>query len=500
MKMTWDGKNHRWRKSDKKLAKKLGLSVNHRFIVSCKELVDQGFLQSGVEWNAYNTYKAANAWWVRQVASTNDVDNYHPLVDQIAEVNRKIDWSKRHGHQKEMADLQKHKAELESYTEADCVDIVEGRILDQETIDNMKLHDEFFGVKVSEHTPMFVIQDLFGKGGMWNERLRQDKVAAISKEKSLKAQIEQFMMTESNKVKSREITAKTFDNYKYKFRFIQDSLGDSMNVENLSESHIKKLHADLREHLTKRNEDPKGKAGKSDEYLNSVFNLMKKFVKYLYQDHIINEIPRNLGNLRFKNSDKEIHIMSDGDVRTILSGVPDSDNQLRLHILLMLNCGYRATDIATLQVEEIQDNRIIRKRHKLKDVKNAPTVNYLLWNETAKLLHKYKQKQGIALLTRSGKKWVFSELDEITHKVKQTDSIKSNYKRIVMDKLGISHSYSVIRKTAVSKLDEHPAYKFYGEYFLGECPSNTARKHYQQPSRTQFDEAIMWLGTQFGIE
>ena len=135
--------------------------------------------------------------------------------------------------------------------------------------------------------------------------------------------------------------------------------------------------------------------------------------------------------------------MTDAEVMAILKGVTSTKNQMRLQILLMLNCGYRASDIATIRVGEIREGRIIRKRHKTKKEKDTPTVNYKLWKETKELLEKWavgKEDSDIALRTRSGGLWAYSDLEELGEgqlpDTNQTDSIATNYNRIIRDGLG----------------------------------------------------------------
>ena len=147
--------------------------------------------------------------------------------------------------------------------------------------------------------------------------------------------------------------------------------------------------------------------------------------------------------------------------------------------------------------------RIIRKRHKTKDQKNTPVVNYKLWDETTRLLSKWKTQSGIALRTRTGGLWVFSKLIELedgTHKTTQSDNIATNYKRVVVEGLGIDRPYSLIRKSAASKLDAHPEFGRYAVHFLGESPKSIASRHYITPDQDRFDAAVEWLGNEFGIK
>ena len=70
------------------------------------------------------------------------------------------------------------------------------------------------------------------------------------------------------------------------------------------------------------------------------------------------------------------------------------------------------------------------------------------------------------------------------------------YKRVRLEK---RKPLKLLRKTGSSKLAEHPAYKYYAQYYLGHSPKTIADRHYVQPSQVEFDQAIQWLGSQFGF-
>lgn len=55
----------------------------------------------------------------------------------------------------------------------------------------------------------------------------------------------------------------------------------------------------------------------------------------------------------------------------------------------------------------------------------------------------------------------------------------------------------LFRKTAASKLGEHPEFGKFAQYFLGHSPRTVADKHYVRPSEEHFDRAISWLCQQF---
>ena len=47
---------------------------------------------------------------------------------------------------------------------------------------------------------------------------------------------------------------------------------------------------------------------------------------------------------------------------------------------------------------------------------------------------------------------------------------------------------------------ENSTYGRFAEHFLGEAPKTIASRHYTHQNGSEFDEAVNWLGQQFGIK
>ena len=173
----------------------------------------------------------------------------------------------------------------------------------------------------------------------------------------------------------------------------------------------------------------------------------------------------------FSVETKEVKAPSVAEVRSILSAeMPDP---MRLAVLLGLNCGFTQQDILDLTPENIDlvAGTITRKRGKVKHVANAPTVTYQLWPETLKLL---KSKS---------RKW------------KNARAIDREWA-----KLGCHYSFKFFRKAGSSALATHPEYSRFDQLYLGHTPTTVADRHYTAIPQKLFDEAIKWLGKQFGVD
>ncbi|MCA9111966.1 MAG: hypothetical protein KDA52_18575, partial [Planctomycetaceae bacterium] len=126
------------------------------------------------------------------------------------------------------------------------------------------------------------------------------------------------------------------------------------------------------------------------------------FVTWLHDVQIIGQLPPGLKKLKIKVSAAQIETLADEEVSALLS---QAQGELRLYLLLMLNCGMTQLDIADTQQEDVdwKSGRIRRKRSKTAKHDNVPVVNHLLWDETFQLLREYRSDgTGRALTNRNG--------------------------------------------------------------------------------------------------
>jgi hypothetical protein len=162
-------------------------------------------------------------------------------------------------------------------------------------------------------------------------------------------------------------------------------------------------------------------------------------------------------------------------------------------------------DIAELRDGEVRwsEGRIVRKRSKTDDEEGVPVVNYKLWTRTLELLRKHRSGDEVVLLTESGKPWVYERWIDGKHK--SADNIASNYKWLkarILKKEGIifKKPLKLIRKTSSTLMGGSKEYGRYAQYFLGHSPRSVADRSYVDPSHDLFDDAVHWLGEQYGKE
>jgi integrase len=195
---------------------------------------------------------------------------------------------------------------------------------------------------------------------------------------------------------------------------------------------------------------------------------------------------------RLKNGVKAVPTWTVEEVRRVIDAAP---GQLKLHLLLMVNCGMTQQDVSDLQDSEVDwtNGRVIRKRSKTDDCEDVPVVNYQLWPETWELLQKYRSRQDTVLLTESGKPFVRKEI--VGKKLVKSDNIRSNFAHL-QKRMGLKKSLKLFRKTASTMLEDHETYGRYVSHFLGHSPRSMKDKHYAAPSQKLFDNAVKWLRVQ----
>ncbi|MGZ0173119.1 MAG: hypothetical protein ACKVHE_26600 [Planctomycetales bacterium] len=87
--------------------------------------------------------------------------------------------------------------------------------------------------------------------------------------------------------------------------------------------------------------------------------------------------------------------------------------------------------------------------------------------------------------------------DEVT--LKKIDNVASAFARL-RRKTGIKKSLKYFRKTSATLLKSNKDYRGLDVLFLGHAPATVAERHYTQAPQLLLNEALAWLGQQYGIE
>jgi len=228
-------------------------------------------------------------------------------------------------------------------------------------------------------------------------------------------------------------------------------------------------------------------------YAHQILIYTKAFVRRQWEMRRI-DLPRNIRSreLAIRVTTPTPKILAVDEIKSFYNR---GTGLLKTCILLSLNCGFNQIDIAELRHEEVdwKCGTITKRRIKTGDAAAVPTITWKLWPTTLKLLREHRSSHPqLVLLGRKGQPLIQGG------GLERVDVIAKMW-RYVRGKLRSKRQYKLLRKTAASKLAEHPVHGRFAQYFLAHAPNSVADRHYIQPSQQQFDEAVEWLGQQFAF-
>jgi integrase len=250
-------------------------------------------------------------------------------------------------------------------------------------------------------------------------------------------------------------------------------------------------------------------------HVRDCMSAARMFLQWCWETDRLQELPKNIRSHFLKTSipKKTPPTFSVLEVRTLLD---NSKENMRLYLLLFLNCGMTQGDVSDIHPSEfdVQSRTITRKRSKTKNCENVPTVTYPLWKSTFDLLVKHKSSDPDRLLLNSrGKPLKQEHLNERGRLVRD-DYIALAFRRYVAElrRAGVVDCCSVatrqpidcnkppevFRKTGANLI--RGAYgKEFSNLYLGHSPRDVQDASYSRPSQAKFSEAIDWLGRELGV-
>lgn len=329
---------------------------------------------------------------------------------------------------------------------------------------------------------------------IWADRLEVQKRAAAPTGESVAAHIDQFVKHREQRAEAGDVSVGRIYAIKLHLGHFQDWLGKDTAVRDIDGNVLLRYHTHVMENV-------KAKTW-TRTTARHYFVTVKSFVRWLWQIEAIPSLPRVIDGksdlLKITPGAPSVKVFTNHELKSLLR---DASDRTKLYILLMLNCGMTQKDIADLQVQEVDwsAGRIIRKRSKTSDQKNVPTVNYLLWPETCRLLghERNSSTEGLVLLNSNASP-LWSEEIGPNGKYKKTDNIKNAFDRL-RKKLKIEKPLKSLKKTSATKIRGHETFHGLEGLFLGHAPQSMSDRHYTQVPQALLDQAIRWLGTEYGI-
>lgn len=470
--MSWEPKSRRWWKQYK----------GKRYVVSCRQL--------GTPETKEASYQLANAWWIARKAAldgeTDLQDGRHIHRTVIDDLAFRRDWCKANGRPDEAAlwarridEVRAMPVESNPYT-ALVSPVVAGRL------DYLQRAGGSIPAEMAPEDLEFQV----GDGELWYQRERQAQI--VSAEKSISGLSQRFLKLIEARVTSKELSASEYDLACRCVGHAVDFFGGSNEPSVIDADRWEAYWLHLRQLITDKK--------RSREYAKKDWRYARAFVEWMSSVDKMDP-PKNLHNRRYKFGETR-QAVETFDVEEVRKMVKGATGQLKLHLLLMLNCGFYQSDISDLRHDEVdlEKGYITRQRSKTRQHHGdkVPTVAYKLWPLTLELLRSHLSGHPkLALTTLAGKPWVEEKVEGNRVKSRR-DGIKSNFAHLAK-KLKITKPLKSFRKTSATLLDAKPEYARFAPFFLGHAGKTVAEEHYIRRGGQPFDEAVEWLGKQYGF-
>jgi len=426
-KLTWHNKSHQWKKK--------------RRDANGKDRVY--YLGRGQNKGDHKSYLQALARWELKLAELKASEI--PVGDYLSALGRIADAHKSHTQTTLiLADLYRRKAEAEK--------ALQQNILNSQKMFSQTPPDE---LKPEHIEPYLELLETH----LINENTETDKPNSIADA------VNQFIT-----IKKDEVTQKRLSNIETNLKsFI--SFAKQVGVKEINNINAEICLA-YRMHLAAKNK----MNSTSDSYLN----IFKMFVRWLYENELLENLPRNLNALKISHTNKEVLVWSVDEIHQLWEA---ADLLGKAYISLSLNCGFNPVDIMSLTKNEIIDNRITKARSK-----TGQSGSWLLWYVTQQLLQS----------ASNGKHKVFvGNVEQVTNsfrRICRAADINENSKPI-QERRTFSH----FRKTAASKISELSDIST-AQQFLAHSKRSIAENHYLQDNYSRLDAATDRLEELLNLE
>jgi site-specific recombinase XerD len=227
----------------------------------------------------------------------------------------------------------------------------------------------------------------------------------------------------------------------------------------------------------------------SVEYKKKRLTNTRNFISWLVEQGLIPAFASLFAKrYKFTNSRDEVRTVEKDVIKAIID---KATGRIKLVLLLMANTGMNQIDISNLKLTEYKDGRITRSRSKTKK-QGTRVVSWKLWGATQKLLDEYQETSGDRLfLTESGRPWLRDEM--VDGKRAKTDAVSSVYRHM---KTGIT--LKQIRQTSGDMIN-HKFGRPVADHFLGHGMKPVDASYFSR-SQESLDDAIQWLGEQYGVK
>tara|TARA_R110002095_G_scaffold189106_1_gene166570 strand:+ start:340 stop:1866 length:1527 start_codon:yes stop_codon:yes gene_type:complete len=342
----------------------------------------------------------------------------------------------------------------------------------------------------------------------WQDRTSNTTAKATRLPQSLGYWCDDYLQAKGNQAMSGQIEISTYTDAVERLGKARTFFGDDYPINQIDSEAVKKYHSYLL----------------SSKFANKrlYFQYFKTFVKYAVNEDgcglenfpnaflspllVFRQVTKAKTDMAKKKHEK---LWTKSDIKKLLSKESKVPQRFQCWILLMLNCGMTQSDLNDLKRDEIDlvKGRIVRIRKKAQKYPNPPVVNYKLWDVTKDLLEKEMVKctdDEFALQAMNGARIITETIEMVNGKSKATkaDNASRNWGRNRTDWGFAGLQLKYVKKAGVTAMAEKLEYIPLKQLYLGHSHETIADKHYDSKGGRPYkplDQAITWLGKQFGL-
>lgn len=363
-----------------------------RYAVSCRQL--------GTAPTKEESWRQANEWWLQKRAEIDRAAPKYLLHPLLEELKQKEAWASQHGLVEEAEQLRARHAEVAGAV-VDVSELPEGDPVDfTASRENLALA-ETFGITVPPDLEPMVCDYFFGDRRIWQERHRNGNT--VPQKQTIRHHFDEWFEGQKAKVNAGEIGPDRADANRVMLTHFMNFVGESSALDCVNEMTWRNFAMHCRGKV----------AGKtwSPDYAAGVMRVSRSFIRSLWESNLI-DLPKNLTSrdLTISIKAKKKIFFTPAELKR---QIQKADGQLKLHLLLMANCGFYQSDITELKHTEVdwKAGIITRQRSKTDGREETPTVRWKLWPITFELLKKNRSAHPeLVLLTNRGKPWVEKSL------------------------------------------------------------------------------------------
>jgi hypothetical protein len=204
-------------------------------VVSVRQLKKLGSMAADASETKESSYLAANRWWhdhgKESRGPRQGLPPYHPHESEIAYLDRKRDWARRHGRHEQAEQIERQMANVRGLGPSDSgVLDHDGKIAERIELAKM------LGVDVPDNLSLFEARMIFGVEDYWLGLMAQDRnePQSASTDRATGTWIGEFLGVFRSRHQAGELSASEVSDAQYSLEAFREWIGSSTAIDSIN--------------------------------------------------------------------------------------------------------------------------------------------------------------------------------------------------------------------------------------------------------------------------